>query len=447
MRNAGLLALIAVLCSLATACGGSSKSGSGTTTVDLGPTGAGQTLSIYGFGTGDEIANTRAALAKKAVAPAKVSNPTGGFDDQQFLARVASHTVPDLIYLDRQKVGTYAAKGALLPVSVCGIDMNQFRKPAVQEVTFDGKPYGVPEFYAIRTLIISATVTGKTGVTDLSTTDWPQLKVDARKMAVVSGNKVTRIGFDPKLPEFFPLWAKANGVDLLSKDGRTAHLDDPRAIEALKYAVSLIDEQGGWSRFKAFRDTWDFFGSKNQFARGQVGAFPMEDWYFNVLATNSPDARITSKPFTDRKGDPLSWESGSAWAIPKGAKHVKLACEWAKTMTEVSSWVAAAKARIALNTKQHVPFVGLYTANVKADDKIMSTLYKPSGTQFDQAVKTLQEAQKHSFAIPASPAGNEVTAAWTNAVNRVLAGQQKPAAALKQAQQEAQAAIDSAARG
>jgi multiple sugar transport system substrate-binding protein len=438
--------LVVLLCLLATGCGGGSSSSKGTTSTTAagGPTGAGQTLVIMGFGTGDEIATTRTKLAKKAIAPAKVKNPNGAFNDQQFLTAIASGTTPDLIYLDRQKVGTYAAKGALQPVDVCGIDMSQYRKPAVDEVTFDGKPYGVPEFYDNRTLIVNDSVTSKAGVADLSTTDWTKLKADTKKLMARSGGKLTRIGFDPKLPEFFPLWAKANGVDLVSKDGKTAHLDDPKAIEALKYAVSLINEQGGWGKFKSFRDTWDFFGGKNEFARDQVGAFPMEDWYYNVLAENSPDVKITAKPFTDRNGNPIDWVTGSAWAIPKGAKHVKLACEWAKTMTEKSSWIAAAKVRLAQTKAKGLPFTGLYTANTAADNEIMNTLWKPSGSVFDQAVKTVMKVQDDAFALPASPGGAAVTQAWTNAVNRVLAGQQSPAAALKQAQREAQASIDAA---
>jgi multiple sugar transport system substrate-binding protein len=56
----------------------------------------------------------------------------------------------------------------------------------------------------------------------------------------------------------------------------------------------------------------------------------------------------------------------------------------------------------------------------------------------------VQKVQNHAFSIAASPGGAEITAAWTNAVNRVLAGQQTPAAALKQAQNEAEAAINTA---
>ena len=54
-------------------------------------------------------------------------------------------------------------------------------------------------------------------------------------MTSYDGDDLIRIGFDPKLPEFLPLWAQANGVGLLSDDGRTAQLDDPAVIEALEF--------------------------------------------------------------------------------------------------------------------------------------------------------------------------------------------------------------------
>jgi len=63
---------------------------------------------------------------------------------------------------------------------------------------------------------------------------------------------------------------------------------------------------------------------------------------------------------------------------------------------------------------------------------------------FDAPVKTVLKVQDSAFAIPASPGGAAVTQAWTDAVNKVLAGQASPAAALKQAQATAQAAIDAA---
>src|SRR5919199_5136042 len=119
---------------------------------------AAENLSIMGFGTnGDDVAMTRFRRAEAAVG-GNVSAPNGGFNDQQFLSAVASGNPPDLVYLDRQKVGTYAAKGAFLPLTSCiksqHINMKQYRQAAVNEVTYKGQVYGIPEFYDVRTILI-----------------------------------------------------------------------------------------------------------------------------------------------------------------------------------------------------------------------------------------------------------------------------------------------------
>ena len=43
----------------------------------------------------------------------------------------------------------------------------------------------------------------------------------------------------------------------------------------------------------------------------------------NVLAGVSPDAPVAFKAFTDQEGNPLSYSTGSAWAIPVGSGNQK----------------------------------------------------------------------------------------------------------------------------
>jgi multiple sugar transport system substrate-binding protein len=407
------------------------------------------TLNIMGFGKGDDVAESRAAIATAAVG-GDVQRPSGGFNDQQFLAAVASGNPPDLVYLDRQKVGTYAAKGAFLPLTSCissqKINTKQYRIPALKEITYKGKIYGIPEFYDVRTILVDNNVLDMAGVklSGLDTSNWPKLLATAKKLVKIEGGKVTRIGFDPKIPEFFPLWAKANGVDILSKDGLTPHLNDPRAVAALAYAVSLVNAQGGWDKFKSFRDTWDFFGSNNEIAADQVGAFPMEQWYYNVLAGSSPKVRITALQFRNKKRQPINYETGSAWAIPKGSKNPTAACTWMKAMTSTSTWLAAAKNRASIRKAKNQPYTGISTGNSVADQAIYKQTYSSINPFFDEAVKKVLDVQRFSFGIPASPASAEFKAAWSNAVQRVLDGQQSPKAALNQAQKESVAAIKAA---
>jgi multiple sugar transport system substrate-binding protein len=415
-------------------------------------TSSGGTLNIMGFGKGDDVAESRAEIAIKAVG-GNVNRPSGGFNDQQFLAAVASGNAPDLVYLDRQKVGTYAAKGAFLPLSSCiksqKINMKQYRQAAVNEVTYKGKVYGIPEFYDVRTILIDNDVLDitHTPIGWLNPAKPAQLLAAAKKMVKMDGNgNVTRIGFDPKMPEFFPLWAKAYGVDILSKDGLHPHLNDPRAVKALQYTMSLINAQGGWNKFKSFRDTWDFFGSGNQVAKDQVGAWPMEQWYYNVLAGSSPKVHITALQFRNLKGQPINYETGSAWAIPKGAHNTNAACTWMKTMTSTSTWMAAAKNRASIRKAKNQPYTGISTGNAVADVQIYKQTYTSINKFFDQSVKKVLDVQRFSFGIPASPASAEFKQAWNDAITRVLAGQQSPAAALNQAQKEAVAAIKAATK-
>jgi multiple sugar transport system substrate-binding protein len=439
----GVLAVAAVVAAIAVAAAAAHSGASHAST-----------LNIMGFGTnGDDVAMNRFHIAQKAIAPVQVSAPNGGFNEQQFLADLASKQVPDLVYWDRAFVGTYAAKGALMPLTSCirsqHINLSQYRQAAIGPVTYKGVVYGIPEFFDVRTIIVDTKVADQSGVTGkmLNTKNLATLKQAALKMYKHNGSQVTRIGFDPKLPEFFPLWAKVFGVDILSKDGLHPHLNSPGAIRALTFAYGLIKAQGGYNAFISFRNTWDFFGADNQVAKDQVGGWPMEDWYVNVLAGSSPQVHTLLIPMRTLKGKPINYTSGSAWAIPKHAKNFTAACKWAKTMTATSTWIAAAKNRIALY-KTKTPkgiFTGLRTANAVADRAIVK-LYTSINPWFDQNVKTLYGVMPYSFSIPASPASGEFQTAWMNAVTRVLQGQQSPKAALNQAQKEAIKAIKAATK-
>ncbi|HEX7745262.1 MAG TPA: extracellular solute-binding protein [Micromonosporaceae bacterium] len=419
---------------------------------DSGGGKGGGSLTTMGFSLPDEIAKTRVDVFKRDNPNVKLTITEGGFDEQQFLSAVAGGNPPDVVYMDRKLIGTYAKRGSIQPLTGCidkqKIDMDQYRPAAKAEVTLDGKVYGIPEFNSVRVVYMNETVLKQAGLTpdDVNLADWAGLQTLNAKLAKANKNKIQRIGIDPKIPEFLPMWAKANGVDMLSADGKTANLNDPKLVEALQTTLGLIQQQGGWGGFKSFRDTFDFFGAKSPLAQNQIAVWPMEEWLLNVAAKNTPKAQLVVKPFVDRQGKPLTMSSGSAWVIPKGAKNSDAACTFAKTMTATDTWMAAAKARLEARKAAGLPFTGVWTCNVKADEKIFTELYQPSGNKrFDDGVQTIRSVQDAAFSIPASPAGAEFDKAWTDAVNRVLSGQEQPAQAMARAQQEATAALSKAA--
>ena len=70
-----------------------------------GPSQAGKTLTIYGMGGRDDVAQGRLDIANKVIenTGAKVDNPVNGFNDQAFLARLAARDIPDLVYMGRSQ--------------------------------------------------------------------------------------------------------------------------------------------------------------------------------------------------------------------------------------------------------------------------------------------------------------------------------------------------------
>jgi multiple sugar transport system substrate-binding protein len=145
-----------------------------------------------------------------------------------------------------------------------------------------------------------------------------------------------------------------------------------------------------------------------------------------------------------KDGEPIAFASGSAWAIPKGSQNAEAACRFARVMTDTASWVKAAEERVRVRAEEGGIFTGLLTGNIEADEQIQE-LIEPSGdAKWDTAVEKIYEANENTFSLPANPAGEEFESAWQDAVNRVLNGQQEPAEAMEQAQEDAQTALDEA---
>ncbi|NUT58600.1 MAG: extracellular solute-binding protein, partial [Agromyces sp.] len=372
----------------------------------------GGTLSVMGFSGVDEVATSRVEVAEAELGDVDVELIEGELDLQQFLAAVASGEPPSLLYADRDQIGSLAARKAIIPLDDCiegeGIDMDEFRDYAVDQVTLDGKVYGIPEFNQVQVTMANADLLAAAGVTidQVNGSDREAMTEANRKLAKVDGGNVTVIGVDSKLPEFLPLWVAGAGGSLLSEDGTTAQLDSQEAIDALTWAVGIYEDQGGFSAVKAFRDSADFFGEGNQFATNTLGAMPMEQWYINVLNDVSPDAPMAFDTVRGTDGQPIAFATGSAWAIPSGSDNPEAACRWARAMTSIDAWRAAAEARLAAREEEGKPFTGILTGTQVADEEIRG-MVTSGGEPWDSAIAAMYDANDNAVSQPASPADSE----------------------------------------
>ncbi|WP_109210030.1 MULTISPECIES: extracellular solute-binding protein [Microbacterium] len=406
-------------------------------------------MSVMGFSGVDEVATSRLDYAEEQLGEVEVNLSEGELDLQQFLSAVATGEPPDIVYANRDQIGSLAARGAVIPLDRCidgeGIPTDEYVEAALAQVTLDGTVYGIPEFNSVQLTMANADLLSAAGlsVEDVNGSNWEAMSAANQALSVSDGGNIQVIGVDSKLPEFLPLWAKANGVDLISEDGKTAQLDDPAVVEALEWAVSIYEAQGGFSAVKAYRDSADFFGEGNQFATSVLGAMPMEQWYVNVLNDVSPDAPMAFDTVRTREGETLAYASGSAWAIPSGSANPEAACRFARAMTSTDAWQAAAEARLEAREAEDKPFTGILTGN-RAADEMVRDMTTSGGEPWDTAVAKMYEANEATFSLPANPADAEFKTAMFDAVNSVLDGNATPQEALATAQEEAQSALDEA---
>ena len=223
---------------------GTSTTGSSTAAPSFGPsvslTGS---LSVMGFGNTDEIASTRLDAAKAALTGVNVSLIEGDLDIQQFLSLGRLRRPPSLVYASREPdrhLRLPRRRSCRSPTASSGegIDTTDFRRVGARPGHLRRRrSTAIPEFNSVQITHGQrrpARAKPATRIADVNGSDWDagsRREQDTHEVA--DGGNLSVIGFDSKLPEFLPLWAKANGADLLSADGRTAQLDDPTVVEAL----------------------------------------------------------------------------------------------------------------------------------------------------------------------------------------------------------------------
>ncbi|MDP8958005.1 MAG: extracellular solute-binding protein, partial [Actinomycetota bacterium] len=388
------------------------------------------TLDVWGFGTDNPVGAIRMELFEETYPNVDVELTPGALDEQKFLSAVAGGNPPDVVHLGRDQLGSFAARGAILPldqyVAASGLDVGVYREAAINAVQIEGQTFGIPQFNNVVVVYLNDQALEEAGLSaeDVDFSDWEGLREVNQQLAEVQGTNVVRIGVDPKLPEFLQLWAVANGGAILSEDGSESLLDSPEVIEAVEFGASLHEAVGGREPFEAFRQSWDVFGGQNQFVEDQVGVTPFEQWYLGVLGEVSPDVGVTVEPFTTRgEGEPISVAFGLAWAVPKGIENPELAFEFMRFMTDAETWVAAAQGDKEATESEGGIYIGTYTANQEADQRIFEEVYEPSGNQaFDQGVQVILEVQDVAVSQPPTAAGNEVQQAYVDAVNDVLLG-------------------------
>ena len=406
-------------------------------------------LNAWGFDNADDVGQARLDHAASTLADVTVKLDATGFDAQKLTTRLASGDVPDVVQMDRQFVATYAAQDLILPVDACfsawGMDpATQFYPSVTADVTYDGKLWAAPQFFQPAAIMLNQRALKAAGVdaAQIDTSKPDELVATTKKLYREDGGKPTRLGFDPVATGQAPLWVLGSGGRLVDDQGKPA-LDDPANVKALAFLKQLTDAQGGFAKVKSFSDSFDFFGTGNQFVKDQVAAQVYAQWYVNVLSPYAEQVELGATPFKDQDGRPFAVSGGSSFVIPAKAKNPDAACAWMVNLVTEDAWMAAGDARAATLKKEGGVNAGLFTGSPAADQAIKAKFVKPTGNAgIDATIQTYYDVVAAGKSLGTSPAGQTIQSELNNAVSSALLGQKSPEQALADAQAASTRAYD-----
>lgn len=414
------------------------------------------TITLWGFGVEETnpLAFSRVNAFKSAYPNIKI-DLVPRIDDQKILTAAASRSLPDVLWLGRADVSQWAARGVLRAVDELvqrdKFDLTRFYQAAQDEVKYDNKTFGIPQFMTARGLYVNTDALQEAGTTiqSFDPGKWEQLTEIAPKLVKKSGDKIDRWGFDHKMqPQSGWLWqwGLANGGKFISDDLKKVSFNDPKIAEALDWGVKNYQAQGGYQAYQAASSTWQ---GDEQFARGLVAMTMYENFLLGIIARTVPELNFTVLAPRKRNGgqnDWLSYTGGNAWTLTSGTKDNDAAWAFITFMCEETTWALGAQAVKDFQQKNNRPYVPTLTADKIADQLQIDRFYTSIAAKFDDAVKLWPKILEQSVEVPVSgsPASKQLTDDLNNlGVKPAFEGGQNPKAALDQANQKAQADIDS----
>jgi multiple sugar transport system substrate-binding protein len=316
-----------------------------------------------------------------------------------------------------------AADGLAEPLDAeweaAGMAVDDYLPGAVDDVTWDGRLYGVPLDVNALVLLVNGTSLRDAGLgpDDLADADGfldaarrIQEQAEVDHAITVTASSWTAYG-----------WIRAFGGELMTRgdDGTVVFtFDAPRTVAAIDLLGTLATEGVATPPFAPDLS----LDSVQAFTNGAVAMHASGSWDL-PLARRARDSAVADDvlvlPMPRGEGDTGTVLGGSSLFVPRGAEHADLAFAFARALTATDVGIALAREEGRLPAR-----VEAYADPAFRDEPEMAAF-----------VEELPEADV--MPLIAYP---DLAAAFGAAVERVLKGQQSAAEALGEVQQLADAA-------
>ena len=387
------------------------------------------------------------------------------FGDQKFLTAVAAGKGPSVAVQNKHTFMQFAAKGMYQDITpffeADGMSRDDWYTMQLNEVTWEGKLYGLPRWGAVRYLHWNRAHFEEVGLDpDTPPKTWAELEEFAEKLNVRDSNgELERIGFVPYLVgnSWMWLYGGLNGAKALSDDKRTVTCDDEKWVEALDWMVRFYDNHvGTFELANAFSEGISAAGLGDPFTAGKVSMSANGDWAVaDLLRSPDLDWMVAPMPIPEG-GQKSSWSCGYTVTMPPSARYPEAAWELIKWWTGIPGWQALAKAEVAETERvwerEQIEGDAIYWPqdpdNIPAMDMVTQDYIGNMPDKLQEAWAVGQDMlMNHSSGCGADLMGLSALDYWVemdNAVRAALSHKMTPEEALVSCKEKVQAATDRA---
>ena len=303
-------------------------------------------ITMWGSWSGDQVTqlNQHLAAFNAAQTSIRATYVVKELVEQSLLTAIAGGGVPDIVLWDRYQTALYARKGALTAIDDLvardGVDLGQFYQSPLTEMRVDGKLYGLPLLVDNRSLFYNKAHLDEAGVTPPTT--WAELAEVASALTVRENGTLKRAGFALNDVGLFNIWILQAGGRLVNPDG-TIGFNSEAGLAVLDFWDELLN------RRKVYE--LGFGEGGDPFAEQIVSMKYDGPWALAGLDQVSGLDYGIVEPVKGPNGDRGAVTGGFGLVIPKGARNVDAAWEFAKWWTtqpangvnfaKLSAWVPA----------------------------------------------------------------------------------------------------------
>lgn len=395
----------------ASACGSSGGSGSGSASgANAGP------VTITWWDTSD--ATNEAPTYKALVAQFEQANPTikvnyvsvpfANAQTKFTAAAAAGKGAPDVLRSDVGWTPGFAQQGFLVPLdgTPAAADKAAFEPQLIQQATYQGKLYGMPEVTDTLGLMYNKALFTKAGITAAPKT-WDELKADAALVKQKDG--VDGFAFNPASYYAMP-FLYGEGTDMLDTTSKKLEFNSPAAIKGINTLKDLIASPGV---SKLDTTPNGYTNIMDAFESGKVASIIQGPWettnvFKGASFSDKSNLGIAAVPAgsAGKAGAPIGGHNLVAYA-GSDAAHQAAAEKFIAFMTSAASQTTIATKNATLPTRQDA-----YTSAVTANPGIAgfqailsagvprqpvahySDLYGPFGTELTKILSGQESVQQ-----------------------------------------------------